>query len=112
MDDLGAYFASQKRSAGTASLSPDSVKVAENLYRGGNTKMGIAACMSCHGPAGTGIPPRFPAVSGQHATYTQKQLNDFKSGARNNDGNIMTPIAFKLSEAEIRAVSEYMAGLH
>jgi cytochrome c553 len=59
-----------------------------------------------------GIPPRFPAVSGQHAAYSQKQLLDFKTGNRSNDGEIMTQIAFRLSEAEIKAVSEYMTGLH
>jgi cytochrome c553 len=112
MDDLGAYFSSQKRSMGTTSASTNVLKKAERLYRGGDAKNGIAACMSCHGPAGTGIPPRFPAVSGQHAIYTQKQLLDFKVGTRSNDGEVMTSIAFRLSEAEIKAVSEYMAGLH
>lgn len=111
-EDLGAYFASQKRSAGTASASADVLKKAERLYRGGNTKVGIAACMGCHGPSGTGIPPRFPAVGGQHATYNEKQLKDFKAGTRSNDGEIMTVIAFRLSEAEIKGLSEYMAGLH
>jgi cytochrome c553 len=111
MDDLGAYFASQKRATSSASASPAVLKKAERLYRGGDAKNGIAACMSCHGPAGTGIPPRFPAVFGQHATYSQKQLLDFKTGTRSNDGDVMTRIAFRLSEAEIKAVSEYMAGL-
>jgi cytochrome c553 len=112
MDDLGAYYASQKRSTGTTNASAGELKVGERLYRGGNAKSGIPACMSCHGPAGAGIPPRFPAVSGQHAAYSQKQLLDFKAGTRNNDGDVMTPIAFRLSAAEIKAVSEYMAGLH
>ena len=112
MDDLGAYFASQKRALGAASASADALKKAERLYRGGDAKNGIAACMSCHGPAGVGIPPRFPAVSGQHAAYSQKQLLDFKTGTRKNDGEVMTRVAFRLSEAEIKAVSEYMAGLH
>jgi cytochrome c553 len=112
MDDLGAYFASQKRNTGTTSASAADLKKAERLYRGGDAKNGIPACMSCHGPAGVGIPPRFPAVSGQHATYSQKQLLDFKTGARNNDSEVMTRTAFRLSEAEIKAVSEYMAALH
>jgi cytochrome c553 len=112
MDDLGAYFSSQKRSTGLASASVDALNKAERLYRGGDSKNGIAACMSCHGPAGKGIPPRFPSVSGQHAVYSQKQLLNFKTGSRSNDSEVMTSIAFRLSEAEIKAVSEYMAGLH
>ena len=112
MDDLAAYYASQKQSTGVASGDPASLKKAERLYRGGDAKAGISACMSCHGPSGHGIPPRFPAVSGQHATYTQKQLMDFKNGTRNNDSETMTRIAFRMSEADIKAISEYMAGLH
>ncbi len=112
MEDLGAYYASQKRAAGSTTASAADLKKAERLYRGGDAKNGIAACMSCHGPAGAGIPPRFPAVSGQHATYSQKQLRDFKTGTRSNDGEVMTRTAFRLSEADIKAVSEYMAGLH
>jgi cytochrome c553 len=112
MADLGAYYASQKPSGGVAAISGEELKMGERLYRGGKAQMGVAACMSCHGPAGTGIPPRFPRVSGQHAAYSEAQLLAFKSGARNNDGKIMTNLAFRLSEAEIKAVSQYMAGLH
>ena len=112
MENLGAYFASQKRAPGAANLDDNGRKLAETLYRGGSPKMGIPACMGCHGPAGAGIPVQFPAVGGQHATYTAKQLTDFKAGNRTNDGGIMGPVAFKMSEAEIKAVSEYMAGLH
>lgn len=111
MENLGAYYASQKRSPGTASGGADSVKKAELLYRGGNPGMNVPACMACHGPAGAGIPARYPAVSGQHAAYSQKQLNDFKSGARSNDGGVMGPITARLSDADIKAVSDYMAGL-
>mgnify|MGYP003460256927 CR=1 FL=1 len=112
MDDIGAYYAGQKRSTGTTSASAADLKKAERLYRGGDAKNGIPACMSCHGPAGAGIPRRFPAVSGQHAAYSQKQLLDFKTGTRSNDSEIMTRTAFRLSEAEIKAVSEYMVSLH
>ncbi len=112
MANLGAYYASQKPNPGTAVADAETLKMGGRLYRGGNAQFGIAACMSCHGPSGHGIPPRFPRVSGQHSAYTQKQLLAFKAGERTNDGDIMTRIAFKLSVAEIKAVSEYMAGLH
>ncbi|OGI58679.1 MAG: hypothetical protein A2V58_03245 [Candidatus Muproteobacteria bacterium RBG_19FT_COMBO_61_10] len=112
MANLGAYFASQKPSPGSAVADAETLKKGERLYRGGNAEFGIAACMSCHGPSGHGIPPHFPRVSGQHSAYTQKQLLAFKAGERTNDGSVMTRVAFKLSAAEIKAVSEYMAGLH
>lgn len=112
MANLAAWYAQQKVSAGSAAASAEVVKLGARLYRGGNAKFGVSACMSCHGPSGHGIPPRFPKVSGQYAGYTTKQLNDFKNNARTNDGEVMTRIAFRMSEAEIQAVSEYMAGLH
>jgi cytochrome c553 len=112
MANLAAYYGQQKITAGSAAASAEVVKMGERLYRGGNAKFGVSACMSCHGPSGHGIPPRFPKVSGQYAGYTTKQLNDFKNSTRTNDGEIMTRIAFRMSAAEIQAVSEYMAGLH
>lgn len=111
MKNLGAYFASLKAKPGAAS---DALlaKQGQKIFRGGNAKMGVSACMSCHGPSGRGIPPRFPKVSGQNTAYTQKQLLAFKAGNRANDGETMTRTAFRMSEQEIKAVAEYMAGLH
>ena len=111
MKNIGAFYASQKIKPGAAATK-EYAKLGGKLYRGGNAKMNVSACMSCHGPSGHGIPPRFPRVSAQNAAYTQKQLLAFKSGARANDGDLMTRIAFRMSESEIKAVSEYMAGLH
>ena len=111
MKDIGAYYASLKPKAGAAK-SVELAKLGEKLYRGGNAKMGVTACMSCHGPSGHGIPPRYPRVSAQSAAYIEKQMLAFKSGARANDGDIMTRIAFRMSEHEIQAIADYMAGLH
>lgn len=111
MRDLAAFYASQKVKPGAAA-SKELAEKGERLYRGGNAKTGVSACMSCHGPSGRGIPPRFPRVSAQTAAYTEKQLLAFKSSKRSNDDEMMTRIAFRMSEAEIKAVSEYMAGLH
>jgi len=109
--DIGAYYAGLKAKAGAAK-SAELAKLGERIYRGGITNRGVSACMSCHGPSGHGIPPRYPRVSGQSAAYTEKQMLAFKSGARSNDSDIMTRIAFRMSEQEIKAVSDYMAGLH
>jgi cytochrome c553 len=109
MADLGAYYAAQKVTVGAKNEAL--AKQGQNLYRGGNSKTGVAACMACHGPAGAGIPPRYPSVSGQHAKYTAAQLRAFKRGARSNDNQIMSQIAFRMSHAEINAVAAYMEGL-
>jgi cytochrome c553 len=111
MKDLAAYYASQKPQGGAAS-SEQLANAGRKLYRGGNAKTGVSACMSCHGPSGHGIPPNYPRVSGQNAGYTEAQLLAFKNGERKDDQNVMTKIAFRMSLEEIRAVSQYMAGLH
>ena len=111
MKNLGAYYAGLKAKPGAA-RDAQLAKQGQKIFRGGNAKMGVSACMSCHGPSGHGIPPRFPKVSGQNTAYTQKQLLAFKAGTRANDGETMTRTAFRMSEQEIKAVSEYMAGLH
>lgn len=112
MQNVAAYYASVAPKPGIAVGGNDVIALGKKIYRGGNAKTGVSACMSCHGPSGHGIPPRFPRVSGQHASYTEKQLMQFKNSTRANDEGVMTRIAFRMSEAEIKAVSQYMAGLH
>ena len=111
MLDLAAYFASQALQS-TGAADAELAEQGQRLYRGGIAKRQVAACMGCHGPAGQGIPPRFPRLSGQHAAYTLQQLLAFKAGSRRSDADIMTGIAFRLSEQEIKALAEYLAGLH
>lgn len=111
MANLAAYFSSNTTQPGTAVGDKNMIALGRKIYRGGNAKTGVSACMSCHGPSGHGIPPRFPRVSGQHAAYTEAQLLTFKDGTRNNDDSVMTRIAFRMSETEIKAVAQYMDGL-
>ena len=111
MENLGAYFASQKSTPSRAENVKALLKQGAKLYRGGNAKTGVSACMSCHGPSGHGIPPLFPRVSGQHANYTAAQLRAFKSGARKDPLDMMPRIAARMTDREIRAVSQFMAGL-
>lgn len=112
MADLGAYFASQSPRRGSADA--DLVELGQKIYRAGNTKTSVPACMSCHSPAGAGnAAAHFPALSGQYAAYTAQTLHDFKTGARANDaGEMMRTIATKMSAQEIAAVAEYLSGLH
>ena len=112
MANLGAFFAKQKPSPGSA--DPTEVAIGEKIYRGGNSATGVSACIACHGPTGAGNPAaKYPMVSGQHAAYTEKTLKDFRSGTRKNDpGKMMQNIAARMTDAEIRAVASYMQGLH
>ena len=112
MEDLGAYFARQKSTIGSA--KPELVETGQLIYRAGDSLTGIPACMACHGPAGFGNPgASYPSLRGQHAQYTATQLKMFKSEERNNDeNNIMQTITGPMTNAQIEAVSEYIQGLH
>lgn len=109
--DLAAYFASQAPTGGEA--DPALLVRGQQLYRGGDPERGIAACIACHGPEGSGNPAAlYPKVAGQHATYTAGQLRLYASGARRSDPNqMMRSIARRMTEEDIRAVSSYMQGL-
>jgi cytochrome c553 len=111
MEDLAAYFSTQKITAGQA--DPALVPVGEQIFRGGNLASGVAACAACHGPNGAGNPQAgFPALAGQHAEYIETQLRAFRSMERANDaGQMMRNIAMKMTDAEIKAVASYIQGL-
>lgn len=100
---------------------PDSDSAAESgmLERGqtiaerGLDKAEVQACVNCHGPAGTGLPPHFPALAGQHASYLEQELRDWKSGERSNaPAGMMNEVAERLSEEDIEAVSRYFASVN
>ncbi len=112
MQDLAAFYASQAIKPGKADETK--VSLGEKIYRGGNSASGVSACIACHGPTGAGNPAaKFPMLSAQHAKYTGIQLHAFRKGERANDaGQMMRNIASKMTDAEIDAVAEYIAGLH
>lgn len=109
--DLAAFFSGKKRQPRAA--NPDLVAAGERLYRGGNKESGIAACISCHGPGGAGnAPAGYPALGGQHATYTVAQLKAYRAGERTSDLNqMMRNNTARLTDAEIEAVASYIQGL-
>jgi cytochrome c553 len=110
MYDLDAYYSNLKPApSGIRPEDEELARIGEKLYRGGDTRYGISACMSCHGPTGEGIPIQYPNLSGQHADYIEKQLLAFKNGTREH--SMMNSISFLLSQDQIRGVSLYVQGL-
>ena len=110
--DISAYFASKPASSGAA--NPDLVAAGKKIFSAGNEETGVPACIACHGAAGKGLEAAgFPRLAGQHAAYTEKQLKDFYSNKRTNDGdtNVMRDIASRMHMDEIKAVSDYIQGL-
>lgn len=109
--DLAAYFAGQTPTGLEA--DPSYWKAGERLYRGGDGARSIPACIACHGPVGRGnIPAAYPALRAQHAQYTQKQLQDYASGARSGaNAEIMQTIASRMTAEDIRNVASYVQGM-
>jgi cytochrome c553 len=111
MKNLAAWFSQQKQSPASA----QDAKLAEEgkkLWRAGDFAKGVPACAGCHGASGHGLPAQYPRLAGQYAEYTETQLKAFRLEERANDpAKMMRTIAAKLSDAQIKAVAEYAAGL-
>lgn len=109
MKNIAAFYATKKAPTGFA-RNKDTITLGEKIYRGGITAKQVPACAGCHSPTGAGIPAQYPRLGGQHAEYTESQLVAFRAGARANSAQMIT-IAAKLSDVELKAVSDYIAGL-
>jgi cytochrome c553 len=122
MRDIGAWYASQKATAGIASeekipgLEETFRQRGERLWRGGDATRGVPACMACHGPAGAGNPgSAYPALAGQHANYTKAKLQAFRGGevwGQDANGAVMAAIARNLDDNDIEALASYIEGLY
>lgn len=137
--DIAAFYAGQKASlSGAADSTEAPLALGERIYRAGIREKGVAACAACHSPTGVGnAPAAFPRLGGQHAKYTVAQMKAFRRASefsddelrdlrskgenpdagRRNDGadeatSVMRAVAAKLSDREIEAVANYIAGLH
>lgn len=109
MRHVAAFYAGKSAKPGFAK-NKDLVALGEKIYRGGIADKQVPACAGCHSPNGAGIPAQYPRVGGQHADYTEAQLGAFRSGLRANSAQ-MEAIASRLSDKEIKAVADYIAGL-
>lgn len=123
LQDMAAYYDSQERQlSGAQEITlvgitdpKEALALGEKIYRAGNLKTGVAACIACHSPSGHGNGPAgYPALGGQHAEYTEKQLLAYRRGERNTGANakIMQGVAEALSDKEIKALANYIAGLN
>lgn len=122
--DMAAYFAAQPMQLSGAKEiqiqvnsgeKVDGLKLGARVYRSGNIETGVPACSGCHSPRGLGNSPAgFPRLGGQYAGYIEKQLLAFRNGDRTNDGEtqVMRSVASKMSDAEIKAVSNFISGLN
>jgi cytochrome c553 len=122
--DIAAHYAAQTMQLSgskplqvqvNSGLKVDALALGARTFRAGNISTGVPACTGCHAPDAKGnVAAGFPRLSGQHPEYIEKQLRAFRAGDRTNDGDQMTmrSIAAPLSDAEIVALANYIAGLH
>ena len=113
--NLAAYYASLPGKVGVAEGDDESIAMAEALYRGGDLDKGVAACTACHSPGGDGnAAAGFPRIKGQPTAYTIAQLTEYREGRRKSDesmGGMMRDVASVLTDTEIAALADFLAGL-
>jgi cytochrome c553 len=111
MHAVAEYFSKQTLNLGQAKKN-GAGSLGEKIYRAGIQANSVPACASCHGPAGDGLPVKYPRLGGQHTEYVLNQLRQFRLGARANDeAKVMRTIAAKLTDQEMEAVADYIQGL-
>ena len=108
MQAVAAYFEAQKPVEAFA-RDKAAAERGQQIWRGGIKQLGVPACAGCHGAAGRGIPAMFPRLAGQHPDLVSGWLKAYASGGR--PSQVMGPIALHLSEGDVKALSEYIAGL-
>lgn len=113
MENIAAYYAHQQPQAGSNNTNDQSVlELGEKIYLSGNLENAVPACSSCHSVTGHGIPPHYPRLGGQHATYTFSQLQAYRHGTRANDiNNSMQTVVSRMTVKEMKAVSEFISTL-
>jgi cytochrome c553 len=110
--DIAAYFSSQKKMHGDG--KGDNT-LGRNLYLQGDASRNILPCISCHTETPAGVTPansQNPVIGGQHRRYLEKQLLEWRAGARRNSpGDVMNATTKLLTDAEIEALANYVSGL-
>ena len=108
---IADWYAKQQATPSAATES-NLIARGRNLWRAGDAAMAIPACSGCHGASGQGLPAQYPRLSGQLPAYLSLQLQRFRSGERANDPEgMMRAIAERLTDNDIKSVSEYASGL-
>jgi len=110
MQNVALYLAQQPLTEPASAGHEDLVELGRKIWRGGLPDRNVPACAACHSADGAGLPSQYPRLAGQHPGYIEEQLKLFRSGDRANN-DVMHDIADRMSDADIKAVSDYAAGL-
>ncbi len=109
IDNIAAYLSKQRATPGVAKVK-ETAELGRKIYRAGIAEKNVPACAGCHSANGAGIPAQYPRIAGQHQDYSVTQLTNFRAGTRSNSAQ-MTAISKRLTDDEMKAVSDYITGL-
>ncbi len=70
-------------------------------------KQKAVACGACHGMDGNSVAPQFPNLAGQHGSYIEKQIADFKAGIRKDP--VMSAQAAAIKDADLPDIAAYFS---
>ena len=91
-------------------VSGDVLRAGEKLARKGDESRKIPACVQCHGDGLTGVMPATPGLIGMPRSYLSAQLGAWKTKLRRAHApDCMAQVAERLSDADITAVSAWLA---
>lgn len=110
IQNVALYLAQQPLTQPATAGHEDLVELGRKIWRGGLPERNVPACAACHLADGAGIPAQYPRLSGQFPSYIEAQLKLFRNKDRTNNA-VMNDIANRMSDADIKAVSDYAAGL-
>lgn len=109
---LGRYYAVMETPSKAQAELGGNVRRGRDLAVNGDWNIGVPSCFSCHGSSGWGVDQAFPGLAAQHPAYTYAQLAAWVDGRRKNSPlMLMQQISHALSDADKRAVSDYLATL-
>ena len=103
---VALYFSTQPVVTGKASSNPALADKGKVLYENGTPERDIEACTVCHGHNGEGVNTQ-PRIAGQHRDYFVLQMEQYRSGLREN--KVMQHVTEKLTDDEIAALVEYIS---
>ena len=109
MQNIAAYLEAQTAKPGAAK-NKDTVLLGKSIYRGGIAAKQVPACASCHGASGAGIPAQYPRLAGQHQALHAGATDEFpqwRAQEQRADGTDR----LRMSDDEMKAVADYVAGL-
>lgn len=92
--------------------APAAVQAQDMAGSNETARRALHVCASCHGEGGRSASPAFPALAGQPAMYTSRQLRDFRAQQRaETDAKAyMWGVSALLDDPTIDALAEYYAG--